>query len=152
MKILLQRVKKASCRINNEIIGKINNGLLLFVGFTEGDNESVIEQMAKKCIELRIFSDENGKMNKSLLDINGSVLSISQFTLYANCLKGRRPSFENSENPLLANNHYEYFNSYINNIYNIEVQTGEFGADMEIELINDGPVTIMLDSNEIVKK
>lgn len=152
MKILLQRVKKASCRVNNEIIGKINNGLLLFVGFTEGDNESVIEQMAKKCIELRIFSDENGKMNKSLLDINGSVLSISQFTLYANCLKGRRPSFENSENPLLANNHYEYFNSYINNIYNIEVQTGEFGADMEIELINDGPVTIMLDSNEIVKK
>ena len=152
MKILLQRVKKASCRVNNEIIGKINNGLLLFVGFTEGDNESIIEQMAKKCIELRIFSDENGKMNKSLLDINGSVLSISQFTLYANCLKGRRPSFENSENPLLANNHYEYFNSYINNIYNIEVQTGEFGADMEIELINDGPVTIMLDSNEIVKK
>ena len=148
----MQIVKKASCRVNNEIIGKINNGLLLFVGFTEGDNESVIEQMAKKCIELRIFSDENGKMNKSLLDINGSVLSISQFTLYANCLKGRRPSFENSENPLLANNHYEYFNSYINNIYNIEVQTGEFGADMEIELINDGPVTIMLDSNEIVKK
>ena len=152
MKILLQRVKKASCRVNNEIIGKINNGLLLFVGFTEGDNESIIEKMAKKCIELRIFSDENVKMNKSLLDINGSVLSISQFTLYANCLKGRRPSFENSENPLLANNHYEYFNSYINNIYNIEVQTGEFGADMEIELINDGPVTIMLDSNEIVKK
>lgn len=152
MKILLQRVKKASCKVNNEIIGKINNGLLLFVGFTEGDNESVIEQMAKKCIELRIFSDENGKMNKSLLDVNGSVLSISQFTLYANCLKGRRPSFENSENPLLAKKHYEYFNTYISNIYNIEVQVGEFGADMEIELINDGPVTIMLDSNEIVKK
>ena len=152
MKILLQRVKKASCKVNNEIIGKINNGLLLFVGFTEGDNESIIEQMAKKCIELRIFSDENGKMNKSLLDVNGSVLSISQFTLYANCLKGRRPSFENSENPLLAKKHYEYFNTYINNIYNIEVQVGEFGADMEIELINDGPVTIMLDSNEIVKK
>ena len=152
MKILLQRVKKASCKVNNEIIGKINNGLLLFVGFTEGDNESVIEQMAKKCIELRIFSDENGKMNKSLLDVNGSVLSISQFTLYANCLKGRRPSFENSENPLLAKKHYEYFNTCINNIYNIEVQVGEFGADMEIELINDGPVTIMLDSNEIVKK
>ena len=152
MKILLQRVKKASCKVNNEIIGKIDNGLLLFVGFTEGDNESVIEQMAKKCIELRIFSDENGKMNKSLLDVNGSVLSISQFTLYANCLKGWRPSFENSENPLLAKKHYEYFNTYINNIYNIEVQVGEFGADMEIELINDGPVTIMLDSNEIVKK
>ena len=152
MKILLQRVKKASCKVNNEIIGKIDNGLLLFVGFTEGDNESIIEQMVKKCIELRIFSDENGKMNKSLLDVNGSVLSISQFTLYANCLKGRRPSFENSENPLLAKKHYEYFNAYINNIYNIEVQVGEFGADMEIELINDGPVTIMLDSNEIVKK
>ena len=152
MKILLQRVKKASCKVNNEIIGKIDNGLLLFVGFTEGDNENVIEQMAKKCVELRIFSDENGKMNKSLIDVNGSILSISQFTLYANCLKGRRPSFENSENPISAKKHYEYFNTYINNIYNIEVQTGEFGADMEIELINDGPVTIMLDSNEIVKK
>ncbi len=152
MKILLQRVKKASCKVNNEIIGKIDNGLLLFVGFTEGDNENIIEQMVKKCVELRIFSDENGKMNKSLIDVNGSILSISQFTLYANCLKGRRPSFENSENPISAKNHYEYFNTYINNIYNIEVQTGEFGADMEIELINDGPVTIMLDSNEIVKK
>lgn len=152
MKILLQRVKKASCKVNNEIIGKIDNGLLLFVGFKDGDNENIIEQMAKKCVELRIFSDENGKMNKSLIDVNGSILSISQFTLYANCLKGRRPSFENSENPILAKKHYEYFNTYINNIYNIEVQTGEFGADMEIELINDGPVTIMLDSNEIVKK
>ena len=152
MKILLQRVKKASCKVNNEIIGKIDNGLLLFVGFKEVDNENIIELMVKKCVELRIFSDENGKMNKSLIDVNGSILSISQFTLYANCLKGRRPSFENSENPILAKKHYEYFNTYINNIYNIEVQTGEFGADMEIELINDGPVTIMLDSNEIVKK
>ena len=152
MKILLQRVKKASCKVNNEIIGKIDNGLLLFVGFKDGDNENIIEQMAKKCVELRIFSDENGKMNKSLIDVNGSILSISQFTLYANCLKGRRPSIENSENPISAKKHYEYLNTYINNIYNIEVQTGEFGADMEIELINDGPVTIMLDSNEIVKK
>ena len=152
MKIFLQRVKKASCKVNNKIIGKIDNGLLLFVGFKDGDNENIIEQMANKCVELRIFSDENGKMNKSLIDVNGSILSISQFTLYANCLKGRRPSFENSENPILAKKHYEYFNTYINNIYNIEVQTGEFGADMEIELINDGPVTIMLDSNEIVKK
>ena len=83
MKILLQRVKNASCKVNNEIIGKIDNGLLLFVGFKDGDNENIIEQMAKKCVELRIFSDENGKMNKSLIDVNGSILSISQFTLYA---------------------------------------------------------------------
>ena len=152
MKILLQRVKKASCTVNNEIIGKIGQGLLLFVGFTDGDTESVIEQMVKKCVELRIFSDENGKMNKSLIDINGNILSISQFTLYANCLKGRRPSFEKSENPNQARIHYKYFNAYISNNYSIEVQTGEFGADMQIELVNDGPVTIMLDSDEIVKK
>ena len=152
MKILLQRVKRASCKVEGNITGEIKQGLLLFVGFKEGDNNVVIEQMVKKCIELRIFSDENGKMNKSLLDINGEVLSISQFTLYANCLKGRRPSFENSENPVEAIKHYEYFNRYINNIYSIDVKEGIFGADMEIELINDGPVTIMLDSDEIIKK
>ena len=152
MKILLQRVKRASCKVEGNITGKINQGLLLFVGFKEGDNNLIIEQMVKKCIELRIFSDENGKMNKSLIDINGEVLSISQFTLYANCLKGRRPSFDQSENPSSAKKHYEYFNKYINNIYNIDVQEGIFGADMEIELINDGPVTIMLDSDEIIKK
>ena len=152
MKILLQRVKRASCKVEGNITGEIKQGLLLFVGFKEGDNNVVIEQMVKKCIELRIFSDENGKMNKSLLDVNGEVLSISQFTLYANCLKGRRPSFDQSENPSSAKMHYEYFNKYINNIYNIDVQKGIFGADMEIELVNDGPVTIMLDSDEIIKK
>ncbi len=151
MKILMQRVKHASVSVEEKIIGEIGEGLLLFVGFCDGDNEIVIEQMAKKCIELRIFSDESGKMNKSLLDINGSILSISQFTLYANCLKGRRPSFENSENPIDAKKHYEYFNKYINNIYNVEVAKGEFGADMQINLQNDGPVTIILDSREIVK-
>ena len=91
-------------------------------------------------------------LGKSLIDINGEVLSISQFTLYANCLKGRRPSFDQSENPVSAKAHYEYFNKQINNIYNIDVKEGIFGADMEIELINDGPVTIMLDSDEIIKK
>ena len=151
MKILLQRVKRASCKVEEKITSEIKQGLLLFVGFKEGDNNLIIEQMVKKCIELRIFSDENGKMNKSLIDINGEVLSISQFTLYANCSKGRRPSFDLSENPVSAKNHYEYFNRYINNIYNIDVEEGIFGADMEIELINDGPVTIMLDSDEIIK-
>ena len=151
MKILIQRVKKASVTIEGKINGEINQGLLLLVGFTEGDNENVIEQMAKKCVELRIFNDENGKMNRSLLDVSGEILSVSQFTLYANCNKGRRPSFENSENPELAKKHYEYFNRYINNIYGINVKTGIFGADMQVELINDGPVTIMFDSKEIVK-
>ena len=98
MKILLQRVKEANVKVDDKIIGEIGEGLLLFVGFTHDDNEYIIEQMAKKCVELRIFNDEFGKINKSLLDVNGSILSISQFTLYANCLKGRRPSFENSEN------------------------------------------------------
>ena len=152
MKILLQRVKRASVSIEGNVVGQINQGLLLLIGFTDGDDNQIIEQMVKKCIELRIFSDENGKMNKSLLDINGEILSISQFTLYANCLKGRRPSFEKSENPALAKQHYEYFNTLINNIYNIEVQKGVFGADMQVEILNDGPVTIMLDSAEIVKK
>lgn len=151
MKILIQRVKRASVSVENKIVGQINKGLLLFVGFCEGDNEFIIEQMAKKCVELRIFSDENGKMNKSILDIGGSILSISQFTLYANCRKGRRPSFDESEKPDLAIKHYEYFNTYINNIYNIEVQEGIFGADMQVELQNDGPVTIILDSVDIVK-
>jgi len=152
MKILLQRVKRASVKVDNEIIGDIDNGLLLFVGFTNGDNENIIEQMAKKCVELRIFSDENGKMNKSLLDINGKILSISQFTLYANYLKGRRPSFENSLEPILAEKYYEYFNDLLHNIYSIDVQRGKFGADMQVELINDGPVTIMLDSDILIKK
>ena len=152
MKILIQRVKRASVSVDDNIIGSINYGMLLFVGFCVGDNINTVEEMAKKCIQLRIFSDENGKMNKSLLDINGEVLSISQFTLYANCLKGRRPSFEKSEKPEKALELYEYFNRYINNIYNIVVNKGEFGADMKIELINDGPVTIMLDSEEIIKK
>ena len=151
MKILLQRVKEANVKVDDKIIGAIDEGLLLFVGFTHDDNEYIIEQMAKKCVELRIFNDEAGKINKSLLDVNGSILSISQFTLYANCLKGRRPSFENSEKPDKALEHYEYFNKVINNIYNINVATGEFGADMKISLVNDGPLTILLDSKEIVK-
>lgn len=151
MKILLQRVKYATVSIDGEIYSSINQGLLLLVGFTHEDNHNVIEQMVKKCIELRIFNDENGKMNKSLLDINGEIMSVSQFTLYANCQKGRRPSFDKSQKPDIAIENYEYFNKYINNIYNIEVKTGFFGADMQIEFVNDGPVTIMLDSNEIVK-
>ena len=152
MKILIQRVKNANVSIDNNIVGKINQGMLLLVGFCEGDDIHIVEQMAKKCIELRIFSDEEGKMNKSILDISGEVLSISQFTLYANCLKGRRPSFEKSEKPEKALKLYEYFNRYINSIFNIVVEKGVFGADMKVNLVNDGPVTIMLDSNEIVKK
>lgn len=151
MRILIQRVKEASVEVDNKVIGKIGHGLLLLVGFTHNDNIEVIEQMARKCIELRIFNDENGKINKSILDVGGSVLSISQFTLYANCLKGRRPSFENSQNSNLAKQNYEYFNSYINNIYSIKVKTGVFGADMKVKLVNDGPVTINLDSDEILK-
>ena len=152
MKILIQRVKKASVSIENEVVGTIDKGLLLFVGFTHDDNEQVIEQMAKKCVELRIFNDDNNKINLSLLDIGGEILSISQFTLYANCLKGRRPSFEKSEKPDSAVNHYNYFNEYLRRNFNIIVQEGVFGEDMKISLINDGPLTIILDSEEIIKK
>lgn len=152
MKILIQRVNEASVSVDNNIVGKINKGLLLFVGFTHDDNEQIIEQMAKKCVELRIFSDENDKINLSLLDVGGEILSISQFTLYANCLKGRRPSFEKSEKPDYALKHYYYFNEYLKNQFNIIVKEGIFGEDMKISLINDGPLTIMLDSDEIIKK
>ena len=152
MKILIQRVNSASVTIDGKIVGNINKGLLLFVGYTHNDNEQIIEQMAKKCVELRIFNDENDKINLSLLDVGGEILSISQFTLYANCLKGRRPSFENSEKPAEAIKHYQYFNEYINKQYNIIVKEGIFGEDMKISLINDGPLTIILDSDEIIKK
>ena len=145
MKILLQRVKKASCKVNNEIIGKIDNGLLLFVGFKEGDNENVIEQMAKKCVELRIFSDENGKMNLSLKDVGGELLIISQFTLYADTMSsGNRPSFIAAARPEKAEPLYEYFLDKCRQ-ENIKVEKGIFGAEMKVSLVNDGPVTIILE-------
>lgn len=148
MRVLLQRSKVSSVTINNNINGKIEHGLVLLVGFTNGDNEIVIDKMIEKIINLRIFEDEEGLMNLNLLDINGSVLSISQFTLYADCKKGRRPSFVNALNPIEASKLYDIFNERLKN-KNIKVETGIFGEDMKVEIYNDGPITIYLDSKEL---
>lgn len=147
MRVLVQKSLEASVKVDGEIIGAIDSGLVLLVGFTEGDNEEIIDKMISKTINLRIFEDENGVMNKSFLEVGGSILSISQFTLYADTRKGRRPSYLkalNGEKSVLL---YDLFNKKLKDM-NIDVQTGKFGADMKVSLVNDGPTTIMLDSED----
>lgn len=148
MRVVLQRVKHASCTIDGNVTGKIEQGLLLLVGITDSDTKEILEKVAKKCVELRIFEDENGKMNLGLKDVGGSILSISQFTLYADCKRGRRPGFTNAARPEMASPMYDSFNEILRS-YDVKVETGIFGADMKIELLNDGPVTIILDSEEL---
>lgn len=150
MRALIQRVKHASVTIDGVVKSSIEKGLLVFVGFAEGDTEGLIEPIAKKLSGLRIFEDENEKMNLSVSDVDGEILVVSQFTLYADCKKGKRPSFTNAMAPSLANEYYEKFVKLLESITEKEVKTGEFGADMKVELLNDGPVTIMLDSKEIL--
>ena len=152
MRIVLQRVKYASVTIDGKINGKIDKGFMVLVGFKEGDEESYIKPMAEKMAGLRIFEDENEKMNLSLADVGGDILAISQFTLYADCKKGRRPSFVEAMNPKKAEEYYNKFVKVCEDITGKKVETGIFGADMKVELLNDGPVTIILDSDEIVKK
>lgn len=147
MRVVIQRVKEASVSVENKCISKINNGLLVLVGFTKGDSEKDIDYIVKKIIELRIFNDSNDLMNLSILDIKGSILSVSQFTLYADVKKGRRPSFDKSLDKEEAIKLYEIFNNKLNET-NLDVKTGCFGAKMEVKLINDGPVTIIIDSRE----
>lgn len=144
MKCLIQRVKKASVTIDGELYSKIGHGILAFLGVEKGDTVENAEKLAQKVINLRIFEDENGKMNKSLKDINGEMLIVSQFTLCGDCRKGTRPSFDKSERPDLANKLYEDFVTIVKNA-EIQSQTGKFGAMMEIELLNDGPVTFLLE-------
>ena len=148
MRVVLQRVKHASVTIDGQVHGSIQEGFLALVGITHDDTEEIVLKVAKKCSELRVFEDEDGKMNKGLKDIHGDILSISQFTLYADCKKGRRPSFVNAARPELANPLYEVFNNALRS-YGFNVPTGVFGADMKVELLNDGPVTIILDSAEL---
>lgn len=144
MKVLVQRVLSSSVEVDNKIVGQINKGLMLLVGFTDSDTDKEIDYMVDKIINLRIFDDENGVMNKSLIDINGSILSISQFTLYADTRKGRRPSYIKALNGDKAILLYDKFNNKLTE-ENIKVETGIFGADMKVSLINDGPITIMLE-------
>lgn len=144
MKVVIQRVKNASVSINNKLYNKINNGMLILVGFTDGDTSQDIDYIVRKVINLRVFDDESGVMNKSILDVGGSILSVSQFTLYADTRKGNRPSYVKALNGDIANKLYNEFNRKLSEF--IDVKTGVFGADMQVGLINAGPVTIMIDS------
>lgn len=147
MRAVIQRVSKASCKVNNNITGEIESGLVVFLGIEEGDDSNDISWLAKKITHLRIFDDEQGLMNKSLIDIEGNILLISQFTLLAATKKGNRPSFIRATKPERAIPIYEAMIAESEKILNRKIATGMFGADMKIELINDGPVTIMMDTN-----
>lgn len=146
MRVVIQRVKHASVTVNSQIIGKINQGLLVFAGFEAEDNQEDFDWMINKIIQLRIFNDENEVMNLSVQDINGEILVVSQFTLHALTKKGNRPSYIKSSPPNIAQEQYELFVNTLKNKFSNSVQTGEFGADMKVELLNDGPVTITIDS------
>ena len=147
MRLVIQRSKEASVTVSNKIVGQINSGLVILVGFTDGDNETVIDKMISKVINLRIFDDENGVMNRSLIDVAGSILSISQFTLYADTRKGRRPSYIKALRGEDATILYDKWNENLRKT-GINIETGIFGADMKVSLINDGPITIFMDSEE----
>jgi D-tyrosyl-tRNA(Tyr) deacylase len=148
MRVILTTVKEANVKISGRMVGKISRGFLLLVGFTDGDNSETVEKMVDKILALRVFPDEHGQINISLQDINGSILSVSQFTLYANTRKGRRPSFVEALRPGEAEPLYDYFNKLIEQKHG-RISTGVFGADMEVESINDGPFTLILDSKEL---
>lgn len=144
MRVVVQRCMKASVQVENNTVGSIGKGLMLLVGFTYGDSEKEIDYMVDKIVHLRIFDDENGVMNQSLLDVSGSILSISQFTLYADTRKGRRPSYIKALNGDEAKTLYQLFNQKLRSTVEL-VEEGIFGADMKVDFINDGPVTIILE-------
>ena len=148
MKLLIQRSKKSKVIVDNKIVGEIEKGLVVLVGFTHKDTIDDIKRLTKKLVNLRIFDDDNHIMNKSILDVKGQILSISQFTLYADCKKGNRPSYINSMKANEAKKLYELFNEEIKK-YNINLETGIFQSDMLVEISNDGPVTIILESEEL---
>lgn len=143
MKVVVQRVKEANCKVDGKITGSIDTGLMVLVGFTNGDTIDNIKYMVQKIVKLRIFDDENGVMNKSVLDVGGSVLSISQFTLYGDAIKGNRPSYIDAMKGEEATLLYDLFNEELGKL--IHVEKGVFGADMDISLINWGPTTIILE-------
>lgn len=149
MKFVIQRVKNASVTVDGNVTGQINKGFLVFIGVSGTDTKEIADRMIKKMINMRIFEDENGKTNLALKDVGGALLLVSQFTLYADCKKGNRPSFTTAGGPELANELYEYIISESKKEIDI-VEKGIFGADMKVELLNDGPFTIILDSKEII--
>ena len=150
MRLLVQRVLEGSVTVEGEIIGNINQGYVVFLGVEDADTKEIADKMATKLMNLRIFEDENGKTNLSIRDVDGEILLISQFTLYADCHHGNRPSFINAGKPDMANELYEYMKEKLATECK-KVASGSFGADMKVALINDGPFTIWLDSKEIIK-
>ena len=150
MKTVIQRVSEASVTIDGKVHGAIEKGYMILVGFCDSDDENTVRVMGDKIARLRVFEDENGKMNLSLSQVNGAVLSISQFTLYADTAKGNRPSFTGAGSPEHASKLYIYFNMYMRSL-GFQVEEGIFGADMKVRLLNDGPVTILLDSKDMKK-
>ena len=144
MRLLIQRVSKASVKVEGECVGKINKGFLVFLGITHGDTKDNVDYLVNKLYNLRVFEDENEKMNLSIKDINGEILIVSQFTLYADTSHGNRPSFINAAKPYKANELYEYFIEKAKQT-GLKIEAGIFGTDMKVELLNDGPVTILLE-------
>lgn len=147
MKLVVQRVKKSNLKIKNKLYSSINAGMVILIGISKNDNYEMAKELANKILKLRIFNDDNGKMNKNIMQIKGEVLVVSQFTLYADTNKGNRPSFINAAKPEIAISLYNHFIDELQKLISSKVRTGKFGADMKIELINDGPVTIILEKN-----
>ena len=152
MRILLQTVNEANVTILGKKVGEISKGYLLLVGFTDTDNKEVVDKMIDKVLSLRVFADEHRQINLSIFDVNGEILSVSQFTLYANTKKGRRPSFTDAMRPHEAEELYDYFNASLETKFGRGISTGVFGADMLVNSQNDGPFTIMLDSKELFEE
>ena len=150
MRFVIQRVNEASVNVDGKTVGKIEKGFLVLIGVSKEDTKEIADKMIKKLVGMRIFDDENGKTNLGLQDVNGQLLLISQFTLYANCKKGNRPSFIDAGDPGMANQLYEYIIEECKKEIAV-VEKGVFGADMKVSLLNDGPITIILDSEEICK-
>jgi D-aminoacyl-tRNA deacylase len=150
MRLLIQRVSEASVRVDDRVTGEIGAGLLVLIGVTQTDTEAIEDRMVEKLVKLRIFSDDEGKMNKSVIDVGGDVLTVSQFTLYADAKNGNRPSYTNAARPEQASPAFDRFVAKLTAKLGKPVPTGVFGADMKVSLVNDGPVTIWLDSEELL--
>ena len=148
MRVVVQRVSQSNVKVSGEIIGEINEGLMVLVSFVDEDNDTDLGWMTKKIINLRIFNDDEGKMNRSVQDVGGDILLISQFTLHGSTKKGNRPSFIKAAKPDFANVMYERFIKVLEQSLGKEIQTGEFGGDMKVRLVNDGPTTIIIDSKD----